>query len=58
MPKTDVVLVTNTVTGEIKTFSGTMMVAPNGMVFIKSGKEVVWCSASRDFVAEKQYLTE
>ena len=38
--------VTNIETGEVRDFSGVMMVAPNGMVFIKQGKEVVWCSAS------------
>lgn len=45
--------VTNIETGEVRDFSGVMMVAPNGMVFIKNGKEVVWCSASTNFTAEK-----
>lgn len=46
------IIITNVHTGEVKEFNGTMMVAPNGMVFIKSGKEVVWCSAAADFSAE------
>ena len=46
------IVITNIETGETKKLQGTMMVAPNGMVFIKKGKEVVWCSAATDFVAE------
>lgn len=45
--------VTNLVTGEVRRFKGTLMVAPNGMAFIKSGSETVWCSASTNFVSEK-----
>lgn len=45
--------VTNTETGETKKYSGTMMVALNGMVFIKQGKRTIWCSASTNFVAEE-----
>lgn len=47
------VQVTDTTTGESKLFQGVMMVAPNGMVFIKQGQKVVWCSASTNFVAEE-----
>lgn len=47
------VKVTDTETGEQKEFVGQMMVAPNGMVFIKQGKRVVWSSASTNFVAEE-----
>ena len=43
--------IVNTVTGEVKVVQGNMMVAPNGMVFIKYNKNVVWCSASTDFEA-------
>lgn len=45
--------VTNTDTGETKTYTGTMMVAPNGMVFIKRDKRTIWCSAATNFVAEE-----
>jgi hypothetical protein len=45
--------VTNTETGEIKKIEGTMMVAPNGMVFIKKGSKTVWCSAAANFVAQE-----
>ena len=48
------ITVTDIETGEIKKFDGVMMVAPNGMVFIKKGKKVVWCSASTTFVAEEE----
>lgn len=45
--------VTDIETGDVQTFKGTMMVAPNGMVFIKDGKKVVWCSGATNFVAEE-----
>ncbi|AUR93126.1 hypothetical protein NVP1183O_28 [Vibrio phage 1.183.O._10N.286.48.B7] len=45
--------VTNTETGEEKIYTGTMMVAPNGMVFIKKDKRTIWCSAAVNFVAEE-----
>lgn len=38
-------------TGEVREFEGVMMVAPNGMVFIKKGSKVVWCSAATNFEA-------
>ena len=43
--------ITNTETGETKVYKGTLMVAPNGMVFIKGNKKTIWASASTDFVA-------
>ena len=45
--------VTNLITGEVQQFKGTLMVAPNGMAFIKSGSETVWCSASTNFEVVK-----
>lgn len=45
--------VTNLETGEVKTYQGTLMVAPNGMVFIKASKKTIWCSAATNFVAEE-----
>lgn len=45
------ILVTNVKTGETTKYWGTLMVAPNGMAFIKQGKRTIWCSASTDFVA-------
>lgn len=41
--------VTNLTTGEATVYEGVLMVAPNGMAFIKSGKRVLWCSASTEF---------
>ena len=46
--------VVNVKNGELKIYRDSiLMVAPNGMAFIKKGKCVVWCSASTDFVAEE-----
>ena len=45
--------ITNTYTGEVVLIEGKLMVAPNGLAFIKIGGETVWCSASTDFVAVK-----
>ncbi len=41
-------------TGEVIRKKGVLMVAPNGMAFVKDGKETVWCSASTTFVVEKE----
>lgn len=46
--------VTNTKTGEWLRIEGKLMVAPNGVVFIKHKGETVWASGSTDFVAEKE----
>lgn len=37
--------------GSKRHIEGTIMVAPNGMVFVKQGKKVVWCSAAANFEA-------
>jgi len=45
--------ITNTDTGEVTKIEGVMMIAPNGIVFIKKNKKVVWCSAATNFVAQE-----
>ena len=45
--------ITDIETGEVKEIKGVMMVAPNGMVFVKRDKKTVWCSAATNFVAEE-----
>lgn len=45
--------VTNLETGETKDYSGKMMVAPNGVTFIKNGKETVWSCGNECFLVEK-----
>lgn len=46
------VRVTNTETGESCDYKGRMMVATNGTIFIKSGKETLWASGSEMYVVE------
>tara|TARA_R110000850_G_scaffold132367_3_gene253417 strand:- start:1573 stop:1728 length:156 start_codon:yes stop_codon:yes gene_type:complete len=43
--------ITNTVTGKIVKYEGKLMVAPNGMVFVKAEGRTIWASACTDFVA-------
>ena len=50
------ITITNLDTGEQTVLEGTMMVAPNGMVFVKKDKKVLWCSAATNFVAEAAKL--
>ena len=45
--------VTNLSTGEIKTFKGVLMVAPNGMAFIKFNNRSLWASANPIYEAEE-----
>lgn len=48
----DKIRVTNHTTSETKDYTGTMMVAPNGVVFIKKGSKVVLALNSDSFTAE------
>ena len=47
----DRIEVTCLTTRNTKRFEGTMMVAPNGMVFIKSDGRTIWASAATTFEA-------
>lgn len=44
--------VTDTDTGEVRLFQGKMMVAPNGVIFIKQGKHTVFASGSTKLICE------
>lgn len=46
--------VVNTETGEVTLYrANSMMVAPNGMVFLKAGKEVVLATGSLSLIISK-----
>jgi len=45
--------VTNMETGESKDYQGKMMVASNGVIFIKKGNETIWASGHEFFLVEK-----
>lgn len=45
--------VTNTVTGEIEYYTGKLMVAPNGMIFIKADGRTVFASASTVYTCKE-----
>lgn len=45
--------VTNTANGEVKEYKGKLMVAPNGVIFIKADGRTLFASASTDFVCEE-----
>jgi len=49
----DTIIVTYTSTGEVRKFQdASMMVASNGVIFIKQGKRTVFASGSTDIIVE------
>lgn len=45
--------ITNTQTGETKKVEGKMMVAPNGVIFVKQGSKTVFASGSTEIICEE-----
>ncbi|AKA61828.1 hypothetical protein Pm5460_19 [Proteus phage vB_PmiP_Pm5460] len=49
------VTVINTVTGSLREYENAeMMVAPNGVIFVKRGKQTLFASGSTDIIVEAQ----
>lgn len=46
------IIITNEQTGEIIKLEGRLMVASNGVIFVKKGSETLWASSAPNWVAK------